>query len=431
MSYPFLILIVLFIVLLFLNVPIVTSIALSSFAAAFIAGGIPAAKLIAYRMATGVESFALLSIPFFILSGYIMGRGGMSKRLINFASALVGPLPGGLALVNILTCMLFGSISGSAVAAVSSIGSFMLPEMNKKGYDRDFNIAVTTSAATTGLLIPPSNVMIVYCLVSGGVSVGAIFMAGILPGLLTGLSLMIVAMVISIKRGYKGGPFPGFKVLIVTFFQALPSMLMIVIILAGILSGIFTATEAAAIAVVYSLFLTFFVYREINVKDIIDILIQGTRTTAIVMMLIGASMAMSWVLAYQNIPEIISRSLLGLTSSPWVLFILFNLVMLFIGTFMDMTPAIMIFTPIFLPTFMKMGIHPVHFGIVMIANLNIGLCTPPVGSCLFVGCGIGKSRISRVSRAMVPFFIAMLIALLLITYIPAISLFLPKALGLI
>jgi tripartite ATP-independent transporter DctM subunit len=360
-----------------------------------------------------------------------MGKGGISRRLIDFASALVGRFIGGLGYVNILTCMMFGAISGSAVAAVSSVGGFMIPEMNKKGYDNNFNVAVSTTAATTGLLIPPSNIMIVYALVSGGVSIAAMFMAGFLPGIVVGLCLMVVSGFISRKRNYGAGEKAGLWHILVTFKRAIPSLLLIIIVLGGILKGIFTATEAAAIAVVYSFILAVVIYREVKLQDISQLLLQCGITTSIVMLLIGTSQAMSWIMAYENIPQNVSAALLSLSSNKYVIFLIINAILLFVGCFMDMTPAVLIFTPIFLPVAVRLGVHPVHFGIIIITNLCIGLCTPPVGTCLFVGCGIGKTTIAQVTKSLLPFFAAMTVALLLITYIPQISLLLPKLLKLI
>lgn len=431
MDAPVLILVCSFLLFLVMNVPIAVAIGLACFLTILSVGNVPTSIIIAQRMATGIDSFSLLAIPFFILSGILMGRGGMARRLINFAASLVGRFPGGLAYVNTLTCMLFGSISGSAAAAVSSVGGFMIPEMNRKGYNREFNVAVTTTAATTGLLIPPSNIMIVYALVSGSVSIAAMFMAGILPGILMGLCIMVACGILSKRHGYVGGERVSFPQMVRSLGDALLSLLLIFIVLGGILGGVFTATEAAAIAVLYSLFLAVVVYREVKWRELPGILLATGITTAVVMLLIGTSTAMSWILAYQKIPQDVSAALMGVSNNPYVVLLLINLLLLFVGTFMDMTPAVLIFTPIFLPVVKAMGMHPVHFGIMMIANLCIGVCTPPVGTCLFVGCGIGQTTIAKVTRAMIPFFIAMLVALALITYWPALSLAIPRLLDLI
>ncbi len=433
MDTPLLVLIISFVLLLILNVPIAFSIGMATFFTIVVALGSfdIATKTIAQRMATGIDSFSLLAIPFFILSGQLMGRGGLARRLIDFAETLVGRFPGGLGYVNVLTCMLFGSISGSAAAAVSSVGGFMIPEMNRKGYDREFNVAVTTTAATTGLMIPPSNVMIVYSLASGGVSIAAMFMAGILPGIVFGLFLMIVSGIISAKKGYVAGEKSSPLTILKKFLIAIPSLMLIVIVIGGILRGYFTATEAAALAVLYSLVLAVFIYREVKIRDLPEILLQCGITTSVVMLLIGTSMGMSWILTYENVPQEVSVALLSISDSPIVVLLLINMLLLFVGTFMDMTPAILIFTPIFLPIVTKLGMDPVHFGLIMIANLCIGLCTPPVGTCLFVGCGVGGTTLSKVTKTLLPFFGAMIVALLVITYVPQLSLWIPRWLDLL
>ncbi|MCM2374256.1 TRAP transporter large permease [Aporhodopirellula aestuarii] len=458
------ILIVTFAVLLVLDVPIAVAIALASFVAIVAEGSDPSVVL-ASRMVSGVNSFALLAIPFFILSGHLMGKGGLARRLIDFAATLVGRLPGGLGYVNTLTCMLFGSISGSAAAAVSSVGGFMIPEMNRKGYACEFNVAVTTTAATTGLMIPPSNIMIVYSVAAGSVSIAAMFMAGVFPGVLSGLFIMLVAGVISIFAGYRGEviEMPKWKPVVATtviagllvtailsprigvtaalalcgvlsavclacfttFRRAFFTLLLIIIVIGGILGGIFTATEAAAIAVVYSFVLSVLVYREIKFSELPTIVLESGITTAVVMLLIGASSGMSWIMTMANIPQTVSAALLDVSDNPLVILLLINLLLILVGTFMDMTPAVLIFTPIFLPVVTTLGMHPVHFGIMMIANLCIGLCTPPVGTCLFIGCGVGKTSIAKVTPTMLPFFGAMVMALMVITYVPSVSLWLP------
>ena len=419
-----LLLVLVFVVLLLAHVPIAVGIAVASYVAMLAEGADPSVVL-AQRMANGVNSFALLAIPFFVLSGLLMGRGGMARRLIDLAAALVGFLPGGLAYVNTLTCMLFGSISGSAAAAVSSVGGFMIPEMNRKGYDRDFNVALTTTAATTGLMIPPSNIMIVYSVAAGSVSIAAMFMAGVLPGIVTGLFILAVCAHAARRHGHPTEARSTPSEILRAFRRSLLSLFMVVIVIGGILQGIFTATEAAAIAVVYSLLLTVGLYREIRIRELPEILRQTGITTAVVMLLIGASSGMSWIMTMANIPQAVSAALLGLWDSPVMILLTINFLLLAVGTFMDMTPAVLIFTPIFLPVAQSLGMHPVHFGIMMIANLCIGLCTPPVGTCLFIGCGVGETTIARVSRSMIPFLLAMIAALLVITYLPSLSLWLP------
>ena len=428
MSMIALILVVMFLLLLVMNVPIAVSIAMASFVAILASGADPTI-VVASKMANGVNSFALLAIPFFILSGHLMGKGGMARRLIDFAATLVGFLPGGLAYVNTLTCMLFGSISGSAAAAVSSVGGFMIPEMNRKGYNREFNVAVTTTAATTGLMIPPSNVMIVYSVAAGSVSIGAMFMAGVLPGILTGLFIMFVCGWVAFRRKYPCEERSSLKEVLISFKRAFLSLFLILIVIGGILRGIFTATEAAAISVVYALILSSFIYREVKIKMLPALFLQTGITTAVVMLLIGASSGMGWILTVANIPEAVSSAVLGLSENPILVLLMINLLLIFVGTFMDMTPAVLIFTPIFLPVAQALGMHEVHFGIMLIANLCIGLCTPPVGTCLFIGCGVGKTTIAKVTKTMLLFFGAMFAALLIITFVPKVSLWLPVKTG--
>lgn len=389
----------------------------------------PALTTVAQRMATGLDSFALLAIPFFILSGQLMNRGGIARRLIEFAKVLVGMLPGGLAFVNIMANMLFGSISGSAAAAASAIGGFMTPLMDKEGYERGYSAAVNISSATTGLLIPPSNILIVYSLASGGVSIAALFLAGYVPGILMGLLIMTVAAAIAVRRKYPVGRAVGFRHGVKKFFDAIPSLLLIVIVMGGIVAGYFTATEASAIAVLYTFVLSVIVYREVKWKELPGVFLAAASTTAIIMLLIGTSMGMSWILAYTNIPQNVSAALLALTDNTIMILLIINLVLLMVGTFMDMTPAVLIFTPIFLPVAMSLGIDPIHFGIIMVMNLCIGLCTPPVGSVLFVGVGIADTTIAKVIRPLFPMFLAMIAALLLVTYVPGMTMLLPKWFG--
>jgi tripartite ATP-independent transporter DctM subunit len=429
---PILVLVVSFVVLVLLNVPVAFCMGISAVLAFLVMGDLPAFVAVAHKIATGIDSFSLLAIPFFILSGLLMGQGGIARRLIDFANVLVGRFRGGLAAVNILTCMLFGAISGSATAAVSAIGGFMIPLMNKMGYHRDFNASVTITAATTGLLIPPSNAMIVYSLATGGfVSIAALFMAGYLPGILVGLGLMFVSGWISIKHKYgKGETFP-LKEGLIRFLRAIPPLLLVIIVIGGILMGWFTPTEASAVGVLYTLFLAVVVYREVKVKDLPKILLQCGVTTSIVFLLIGTSMAMSWVMASENVPQDISASLMSITSNKILLLLIINALLLVVGCFMDMTPAILIFTPIFLPIIEKLGMHPLHFGIILIMNLNIGLCTPPVGTALFLGCGIAETTVTKVMRHIMPFFVSMVITLLICTFVPEISMWIPQKLGLV
>jgi tripartite ATP-independent transporter DctM subunit len=430
MENSVIVLIVSFVLLLCLNVPIAICIAVSTLLTMLsTVAPMPAVTTVAQQMATGINSFSLLAIPFFILSGLLMGRGGIARRLIEFAKALVGMFPGGLAYVNVLACMFFGAISGSSVAATSAIGGFMLPVMEKEGYDRNFNAALTVTASTTGLLIPPSNILIVYSLASGGISIAALFIAGYLPGILVGLGLMVVAAVYSVLKKYPVGERFAFGYAIRKTLYALPSLFLVVIVIGGIIAGVFTATEASAVAVLYSLFLSVVLYREIKIRELPQILLKAVEITAIVMLLIGASRAMSWILSYENIPQRISESLIGMTDSRIMILLIINIILLAVGTFMDMTPAVLIFTPIFLPITTQLGIDPIHFGMIMVLNLCIGLCTPPVGSVLFVGCGIANTTIAQLIRPLLSFYAAMIAALLLVTFIPEISLFLPRLFG--
>jgi tripartite ATP-independent transporter DctM subunit len=325
--------------------------------------------------------------------------------------------------------MLFGDISGSSVAAASAIGGFMVPRMEKEGYDKAFGASVNLTSASTGLVIPPSNILIVFSLASGGVSIAALFLAGYIPGLLIGLALMIVAGVVALKKGYKSSETTSVKIFFKSFFGALPSLLLLVIVIGGIIAGIFTATEASAIAVLYTLILSMIVYKEVKYKDLPKILLDTTMTTTIVLMLVATSMGMSWVLSYENIPQGVSDFLLNVSDNPIVILLIINLLLLAVGTFMDMTPAVLIFTPIFLPVVVQMGMNPIHFGIVMVMNLCIGLCTPPVGSLLFVGCSVADLSIQKVLKPLLPLFLAMIAVLLLVTYVPALSLWLPELFG--
>lgn len=426
------ILVLSFLILLSIGVPIAFAIGISTLLTMLVnIAPEPAFTTLAQRMATGLDSFALLAIPFFVLAGQLMNRGGIATRLINFAKGLVGSLPGGLAYVNVLACMLFGAISGSAAAAASAIGGIMTPRMAKEGYPKSFSAAVNITSATTGLVIPPSNVLIVYSLASGGVSIAALFVAGYIPGLLVGLAIMFVAGYICFKKKYAVGERVPFKKVVFQFFDALPSLFLLIVVIGGIIAGIFTATEASAIAVLYTIILSMVAYKEVKVNDLPDILIKTVITTAIIMLLIGTSMGMSWVMSFENIPQGVSETLLSISDNKIVVLIIINLILLFVGVFMDMTPAVLIFTPIFLPVVTELGVNPVHFGIMMVLNLCIGLCTPPVGGVLFIGCSVADISISKVIKPLLPLFVAMVVALLLVTYIPEISLWLPAVFGLL
>ncbi|MDN3594895.1 TRAP transporter large permease [Zunongwangia endophytica] len=421
-----LILVISFVILLSIGVPVAWSIGISCLVTIlFSIDPIASFTTVSQRMATGLDSFSLLAIPFFILAGQIMNQGGIANRLIKFAKALIGSLPGGLIYVNVIAAMLFGAISGSAVAAASAIGGILGPPMEKENYSKEFGAAINVTASTTGLIIPPSNVLIVYSLASGGVSIASLFLAGYIPGILMGLALMLVASVWIKKKKYPPGTKSSFKLITVSFLDALPSLLLLVVVIGGIVSGIFTATEASGIAVLYTLILAT-IYREINLKKLYNIFLSSVGTTSIVLLLIATSMSMSWVMSFENIPQTVSDLLLGLSENKYVILIIINLLLLFVGTFMDMTPAVLIFTPILLPVMQNLGVDPVHFGMIMVMNLCVGLCTPPVGAVLFIGVGVAKTTIQKVMKPLLPLYVVMFIVLLLVTYIPEISLWLPK-----
>ncbi|PIB27139.1 hypothetical protein BFP77_14000 [Maribacter sp. 4U21] len=421
--------VVLFILLL-LKVPVAYSVGIATtLTLLFYLPLLPSVTTIMQQMTTGIDSFALLAIPFFILAGDIMNRGGIANRLIDFSKSLVGSLPGGLLYVNILSAMFFGAVSGSAVASASAIGGILSKRMDTEGYGKPFSASVNITASTVGLVIPPSNILIVFALASGGAaSVEALFLAGYIPGMLLGLGLMIVAGYFAVKHKFPKRDRVRFRKLIKDFSRAFLSLLMIVIVVGGIVIGVFTATEGAVIAVIYALLLGFF-YRQINFKILPDIILSSAKTTAIVMFLICTSMALSWLFAFNSVPELISESILGSFDNPIVILLLINIILLIVGTFMDITPAVLIFTPIFLPIVTGMGIHPVHFGIIMVINLCIGLCTPPVGTLLFVGSGVAKIEITEVIKPILPFLAMMVAMLMLITYMPEITLYLPKLFG--
>ncbi|KQC31635.1 membrane protein [Flagellimonas eckloniae] len=420
-----------FFVLLMMKVPVAYSIGISTTLSLLLnIDNLPGITTIAQRMTTGIDSFALLAIPFFVLAGEIMKRGGIANRLINFAKSLVVSLPGGLAYVNVLASMLFGAISGSAIAATSAIGSIMTDRMEEEGFPREFSASVNITSSTTGLLIPPSNILIVYALASGGAaSVAALFIAGYLPGILLGVALMGYIAFVAIKRDFSKGDRLPFIQIWTYFRKAFFSLLLLVIVVGGIVAGIFTATEASVIAVLYAAVLAL-VYGVIKTKDFPSILLTSAKTTAVVMFLICTSMAMSWLFSFEGIPELMSTFLLDQFSNKFIIFLVINVILLIIGTFMDITPAVLIFTPIFLPVVMELGMDPVHFGIVLVLNLCIGLCTPPVGTILFVGSGVANVSVSQVIKPLLPFLAIMVIVLLLILYIPQITMILPDLFGL-
>ncbi|MFD1696258.1 TRAP transporter large permease [Roseibium aestuarii] len=384
--------------------------------------------IVAQQMASGLDSFTLLAIPFFILAGNIMNRGGIAVRLIAFAQVLGGRLPGALAHCNVLANMMFGSISGSAVAAAAAVGGVMAPLQKKEGYDPAFSAAVNIASCPTGLLIPPSATLIVYSLITGGTSIAALFVAGYVPGILMGFGLMAVAGIIAKRRGYPVAPRSSWAQVLEATRNAILPLGLVIVVMGGIISGAFTATEASAIAVLYTLILALFWYREISLKDLPSIVLDSAVTTSIVLLMIGASIAMSRAMAFGDIPYALSDALLGISDNPIMILLAINVALLIVGTFMDMTPALLIFTPIFMPVVQSLGMDPVHFGIVMTFNLCIGICTPPVGSALFVGCSVGGTSIGAVIRPLLPFYAVLFVLLLLVTFVPEISLALPKLL---
>ncbi|MGB5554481.1 MAG: TRAP transporter large permease [Flavobacteriaceae bacterium] len=391
----------------------------------------PSVTTISQRMTTGIDNFALLAIPFFILAGEIMNRGGIADRLIAFAKSLIGSFPGGLAFVNIISAMLFGAISGSAIAAASAIGSTLTEKMVAEGYPREYCASVNITSSTTGLLIPPSNVLIIFALASGGTaSVAALFIAGYIPGILVGLALMVMVYIYAIRKGLPRGERVGFKKLFNDFKRATLSLTLLVIVVGGIVGGVFTATEAAAIAVVYAVLLGFY-NKKLKFNDFKPILLKSAKTTAIVMFLISTSMAMSWLFSFESIPQNLTGFLLESVKNPLLVLLFINITLLIVGTFMDMTPAVLIFTPIFLPVVMALGMHPVQFGMIIVLNLCIGVCTPPVGTLLFVGSGVANVPVTKVIKPLLPLLGVMVLVLMLLTYIPDLSLWLPRIFGLI
>ena len=423
------IILVLLVVMLIAGVPIAVALGISSVCAILPIMDLNVAVLTgAQRIFSGISVFSLLAIPFFILAGNIMNKGGIAVRLINLAKLVTGRTPGALAQTNVIANMLFGSISGSGTAAASAMGSIIGPIEKEEGYDPSFSAAVNVATAPTGLLIPPSNVMITFSLVSGGTSVAALFMAGYIPGFLWGLACMAVIYFIAKKHGYRAKTKFATKEAGSIIFQALPCLLMIVIVIGGTIAGVFTATEGAVVAVVYSLILSL-IYKSIKLSDIPKLLKDSAEMTGIIIFLIGVSSIMSWVMAFTNIPTLVSTALLSISNSKYVIFFLINIILLVVGTFMDMTPACLIFTPIFLPICSALGMNTIHFGIMMIFNLCIGTITPPVGTTLFVGVKVGGVRLEDVIKQLLPFFAVIIAVLMLVTYIPNLSLWLPGLMG--
>ena len=415
-----------FTILLVSGMPVAFCLLLSAICSAFYAG-IPL-LVIFQRMFAGIDNFVLLAIPFFIFMGNIMEQGGMARRVVKFSNIIIGRIKGGLAGVNVLASMFFAGISGSAVADTSSIGSMLIPMMNEEGYDKNFSAAITSTSSTIGLIIPPSNAMIVYSFAAGGISVAKLFAAGIIPGILVGLGLMMTGYIISVRENYPSHPAPSIKEAIKIIKETSLSLVLVLIILGGILGGIFTATEAAVFGVVYSFIISFFVYKDIKLKDIPHIVNKTIKTSAIVLVLISTSTAFSYILSYERIPELVCEILLNISENKIVILIIINIVLLFVGTFMDMSPAILIFTPIFLPVAIELGIDPIQFGIIMLVNLCVGLNTPPVGTVLYVAMGIADTTMDKMIKYLIYFIIPMIVVLLLVTYWPTISMLIPNLL---
>lgn len=425
-----LIILVLLVVMLIAGVPIAVALGVSSICAILPVLNFEATVVTgAQRIFSGISIFSLLAIPFFILAGNIMNKGGIAVRLINLAKLVTGRAPGALAQTNVVANMLFGAISGSGTAAASAMGSIIGPIEKEEGYDPNFSAAANIATAPTGLLVPPSNVMITFSLVSGGTSVAALFMAGYVPGILWGLACMVVIYIMAKKRGYRSTARFTFKEGMQVLFQAIPCLLLIVIVIGGIIFGVFTATEGSVVAVVYSLVLSLFFYKSIKLKELPQIFKESAEMTGIIIFLIGVSSIMSWVMAFTGIPTAISNGLLGLTDNKIIILLIINVVLLFVGTFMDMTPACLIFTPIFLPVCTALGMNTIHFGIMLIFNLCIGTITPPVGTTLFVGVRVGNVKIETVFKQLLVYFAAIFIVLMMVTYIPALSLWLPGLMG--
>lgn len=418
-------------VLLFLGVPISVSIIVSSIVTVMSTLSWDQITFITMqKMNSGVESFSLLAIPLFILAGNIMNNGGIAKRLIAFAQLFVGKIPGNLAQANILGNMLFGALSGSSVAAASAMGGCISPSEKEQGYDPAFSAAANIASAPTGLLIPPTSAFIVYSTVAGGVSISTLFMAGYVPGILMGIGCMAVAFVMAKRAGMKATGRDKSKSIGKIVWDAIPSLLLILIVIGGIVSGIFTATEGAGVAVLYCLILSV-IYRNLTLKGFMKILLDSAKTSGIILFLISASSAMSFVMAYAGIPAAISNALMAVSDNKYVIFLLMNIILMVVGMFMDITPAILIFTPIFLPIAQSLGMSDIQFGVMLIFNMCLGNITPPVGSVLFVGCGIGDVSIEKVTPKLIPYFAVLFALLLLVTYVPALSLGIPSLMGLI
>ncbi len=420
-----------FFVMLLAGVPISAGIGIASVITALFS--MPAdifALIAAQRCFSGLDSFSLLALPFFTLGGNIMNKGGIARRLIRLARLLVGRIPGYLAATNVLANMFFGAVSGSSVAATSAMGSILSPLEAEEGYDPNFSAAVNICSAPTGILIPPSGPLILYSITAGGVSVAALFMGGYLTGILLGLCVGALTIYLAVKKGYKASTVKEEDPAVKIWIDAIPSLLAVIIVMGGILGGFFTATEAGVVMCLYCLLLAV-LYREITFKTFYDMLADTMKSSATILFLIAASSIMSYVMSYSGIPAAISEGLMSISNNRYVILLIMNVFLLIMGCFLDLTPAVLIFTPIFLPIATSIGMSPVHFGLMLITNLGIGSVTPPVGSCLFVGCGVAKVKIEGVTKYIIPLFCGMVVALFLITYIPAIPMIVPYLTGLV
>ncbi|MBZ7926720.1 TRAP transporter large permease [Ensifer adhaerens] len=414
-----------FTLLMFIGMPIAFCLGIASFATVLYLGLPPV--VVFQQLNSGMNIFAMMAIPFFIFAGDLMVRGGIANRLIQFAAGLVGHLRGGLGQVNIVASTLFGGISGSAVADASAVGGLMIPQMAKRGYDRDYAVNVTVNAAIIALMIPPSHNMILYSIAAGGnVSVADLFTAGIIPGLLLALSLMVTAYIVARRRGYPAEPFPGFAKVFYYLLASFPGIVLIGIIFGGVRSGVFTATESSCIAVLYAFLVAMLVYRELDWAGFIEAVMGAVRTTAMVLLVIGMAASFGWLMAFLQVQALMISAIGAISENPIIVLLVINIILLFLGTFMDMAPMVIICTPVLLPVVKAFGIDPVHFGVVMILNAGIGLNTPPVGTVLFVGCAVGGISIREAMRTIWPFFGASIAVLLAVTYIPALSLWLPS-----
>ena len=395
----------------------------------FVFEGLP--LMIAFqRIISGISIYSLMAIPFFIFAGELMFHGGIAMRLVRFASSAVGFMRGGLGIVNVFSSMLFGGISGSAIADISALGSILIPVMKEKGYDDDYAVNVTVTSSLAGIIIPPSHNMILYAIAAGGgISITKLFLAGFIPGVLMCVCLATAAYIVAVKRGYSSETFPGFLVLITHFFLALPGLLTAVIIVGGVLSGIFTVTESGAFGTIYAFLVTIIVYRSLSWEKFKVAVVNSVRTTAMVMILIACAGAFAYLLTFYQVPTKMSQMLMGISENPIIILLMINLMLLLLGMIMDMAALILICTPIFLPIATTIGIDPFQFGMILLMNLGLGLCTPPVGACLFVGCAVGKVKIEAAVKTIWPFYIAILIALMLVSFVPAISLTLPNLVG--